>query len=91
MIKLVTKTPETLLDTLIELCIGFCSRSVIVNDDWYVFKRGRGLLKMPSSACKSSSINGLDCNVEFPVGSDWSLTNNCITVFSKAWYPNERK
>lgn len=91
MIKLVTKTPETLLDTFLELCIGFCSRSVIVNDDWYVFKRGRGLLKMPASACKSSSIDGCYCDAKFPVGSDWSLKNNCVTVFSKAWYPNECK
>jgi hypothetical protein len=87
---LVTKTPKSWGGACVELAIGFVSRSVIIGPYWYVFKRGRGLLKLPAKSAtgefRSGAYHSPDA-LEPYVGSKWTLTNNCITVFSPIWRP----
>jgi hypothetical protein len=88
--KLVTKTPKSWAGTFVELALGFVSRSVVIGPHWYVFKRGRGLLKLPATSATGEFRTGAPSSpdvLEPLVGSKWTLTNNCMTVFSPIWRP----
>lgn len=88
--RLVHKTPETWPGALLEMWLGFMSRSVVIGEYWYVFKRGRGLLKLPASQARGGDQPGIKAPgdvkyLDSLVGAKWSLQTNCITVFSKIW------
>lgn len=89
-VTLVTKTPKSWVGTCVELVLGFVSRSVVIGPHWYVFKRGRGLLRLPAKSATGEIRSGAPSSpdaIDPYVGSKWTLTNNCMTVFSPIWRP----
>ena len=88
--KLITKTPKSWAGTCVELVLGFVSRSVVIGPYWYVFKRGRGLLKLPAKSATGEMREGAPSSpdvLDRYVGSKWTLATNCLTIFSPVWRP----
>jgi hypothetical protein len=62
----------------------------VIGNDWYVFRRGKGLLKLPASHVTGSRQRGLfvpgsKAYLDSKVGLKWSYRENCATVFSTIW------
>lgn len=89
--RLVTRTPQTWLGTVSEALFGTAGRSVIIDGAWYRFKHGKGLV------CSSADVAATrpelcivdagttDDDLNHLVGTRWSVSTNCATVFAPFW------
>jgi len=89
MTMLVTKTPAEWSGTIMELVLGFCSRSMVVGRFWYVFRRGRGLCRLPAHMARGGAMPGAavdPAGLDQLVGARWSLLGqNCALTFNPYW------
>jgi len=89
MTLLVTKTPAEWSGTIMELVLGFCSRSIVVGRFWYVFRRGRGLCRLPAHLARGGAMPGAPVDpagLDQLVGARWSfLGQNCAVTFNPYW------
>lgn len=95
--RLVTRTPQTWLGTIVEAAFGTAGRSIAVGNDWYRFKRGRGVVVSSAEIIKGRTElcvveNGEVSKTEITdlhrlIGKRWSILNNCATAFAPFWRP----
>ena len=71
----VYRKPDTLFGMLLATLIGRSADSLIVNDRWCHFRRGRFV---DSDASVLAKLDGYTAREM--IGSPWGMFNNCLTV-----------
>ena len=91
--RLVTRTPQSWLGTIVEAAFGTCGRSIIIDGAWYRFKHGRGLIASSAEVAVTRPelcvVDAGPCDdgdrLRALVGTRWSILHNCVTVFAPFW------